>query len=134
MPYYYIEHMYPEQDPNIDLNFDNDILYKSLLRDNINASSMKYKNTSDVNPSKKHNSLRQTNDNDNNKSNTTLYIFYIVVIIMLVLFWYMYRRTGKGKGKEKENDSYIIDNRADYIKLNMLSPDIGMGARYETNM
>jgi hypothetical protein len=35
MSYQYIESKYPEEDPNVDVNFDNDILYAAILENKI---------------------------------------------------------------------------------------------------
>lgn len=124
MSYYFIENMYPEQDPNIDLNFDNDILYGAILNDELDKYDTKYAITPDVIPNKntKKHTIRQAKKED--KSNTRLYIIFIIIIIALVLLWYVYG------GKEKEKQPQIIDTYADHPELTMLSPDIGMGARY----
>jgi hypothetical protein len=117
--------MYPDQDPNIDLNFDNDILYGAILNDAIDKYNTKYVTTPDIPPSintKKHKITRtKLTESPNNR----LYIVFIIIVILLVFLWYMYG----GKETEKK-PPYVIDTYADHPKLTMLSPDIGMGARY----
>lgn len=124
MSYYFIENKYPDQDPNIDLNFDNDILYGAILNDELDKYDTRYAMTPDVKPNKNTKKHPITRNTKTDSSNTRLYIIFIIIIISLVLLWYIYG------GKEKDKKPEVIDTYADHPELTMLSPDIGMGSRY----
>lgn len=124
MSYYFIENAHPEQDPNIDLNFDNDILYGAILNDELDKYDTKYAMVSNVPPNKntqKH-TIKATKKSD--ASSTRVYVIFIIIIISLVLLWYIYG----GKAEHKKPD--VIDTYADNPELIMLSPDVGLGTRY----
>jgi hypothetical protein len=121
MSYYFIENKYPIQDPNIDLNFNNDILYSDLTGDSLD----KYNNPDVVNPyvlpskSQTKSSLKKPPV----KKEYNIYLIFVMVVIFLLLLWYFYR----GTDNKTKN---IIDMYPDQPELTMLSPDIGAAARY----
>ena len=123
MSYQYIEKKYPLQDPNIDLNFDNDILYGSLLNDELDKYNTKYTTTSDIIP-KKNILNKSIKENRKEKSTIKIYFIFITIIIIFVLFWYIY---GRNNEINKHNIIDTYDNRAE---LSMMSPDVGVGSRY----
>jgi hypothetical protein len=125
MSYQYIESKYPEEYPNVDVNFDNDILYAAILENKIekpNTPDMVQVNvvpaSSAASAAKK--SLR---DQKKNQSDIWMSITFIIAIIVIILIWYIY-------GGKSEKQIEPIDKYADVAELIMLSPDLGMGVRY----
>ncbi len=116
--------MYPDRDPNTDLNFDNDILYGAILNDELDKYDTNYAVTSDITPSKNTKKHAITHNKKNGSSNTKIYVIFIIIVIAFVLLWYIYG------GKEKAKIPEINDYYADQPELTMMSPDIGMGTRY----
>jgi hypothetical protein len=115
MGYNFIETKYPVRDPNIDINFNNDILYKALDGDDtVDKYNIKHES-----PNKNTNYVKQSRHSD-----YSIYIYFIIVVIFLVLIWYYY---GSSKNIKQKN---IIDTYPDQPELTMLSPDMGMDIRY----
>lgn len=131
MAFKFIENRHPEQDPNTDLNFDNDILYRELTNDN---KSNRYNLPSIVknpivSPQKKSNIQNKQESMRENMTTTkrysyTIYIYFILAVILLVLIWYFYGPTQEIKKKN------IIDTYPNHPELTMMSPDMGMGTRF----
>lgn len=119
--YYFIENKYPVGDPNIDLNFDNDILYSELVDDDIDKYTTPY--VPEVAPYKPTEKMNIRKEKITTKSNYSVYFYFILTIIGLMLLWYFY----KDSGNEKKN---IVESRSNDAELTMLSPDMGMGSRY----
>lgn len=105
MPYRFVENSYPNSDPNLDLDFGNNILYKELVDDDIDSHNIKYENRN----------VKSLKDNKNRKvikrrqKNThNIYILFILVIIMLLIFWYV----GRTKTRTSKNilDTYMSES------------------------
>src|SRR5579872_179627 len=94
MSYYFIENRNPENDPNIDLRFDDDILYTELTRgDELDKYNTPYV-VNDVRPArgknKKVDNNKKSRFNKTNDSGTKIYVLFIIGVICLVLLWYFY--------------------------------------------
>jgi hypothetical protein len=121
--YYFIENRYPQNDPNIDLNFDNDILYSDIIDDEVDRYDSNAKNDKTILPIKPTGKKDIRKQKRTNKTNYSIYFYFILAIITLMLIWYFY----KDRPTEKKN---IIDTYPNNAELTMLSPDMGMGSRF----
>jgi hypothetical protein len=119
--FYFLEERYPQNDPNTDLNFENDILYSDILDDDIDKYSTP--NVPTVTPDKPTEKKNIKIEKSKSQSNYSIFLYFILAIIALMLLWYFY------KTKEPSKKS-IIDTYPDTAELTMLSPDIGMGTRF----
>lgn len=143
MKYNFIEHANPERDPNIDLNFDNDILYKELNgslyaknnknNKNINLSVPSNDKTNltsgKMNSQKKPIKSDSSNITEQIKSNSSysgsnIYIYFVLVVVCLIVIWYFY---GSSRNVKETN---IIDTYPNQPELTMMSPDMGMDTRF----
>jgi hypothetical protein len=118
MSYRFVEHKYPDSDPNIDLNFNNDILYSDISGDKYIDYVNQYKN-SDVIPTaraKKQQVKKQNTD--------TVYVVFLLIVIALIILWYYY---GQSPSSPK---SSIVDTYPDVAELTMMSPDVGANVIY----
>ena len=123
--YYFIENKNPINDPNIDLNFDNDLLYSDIIADDYD----KYREAHVINesisprdPAKKQ--PIQKLKNQQKPLNYNIYVIFIIVVILFVFVWYTYG----GSSKIKSSDNFpSITSPPDLV---MLSPDFGSGARF----
>ena len=122
MPYQYVENRYPTSDPNTDLNFNNDILYENLVRDQARIDEATPRNANVI-PSrsreKRVSKIEKTKDYSN-----MIYVLFIFVVILVIVLWYVYNNSDK----QIKNDP--IDAYASDADLSMLSPDFGNGERY----
>ena len=112
--YRFTEAKYSKNNPENDLDFGNDGLYKEL-------------DGKDVNNYKTYKSVRTTKNKkrlETNKSNNKIYIIFILSIIALILFWYFYRSFSQ------EKTVRVIDTYQDQANLIMFSPDVGTGLRF----
>lgn len=128
MSYYFIENRNPGNDPNIDLRFDDDILYTELTRgDELDKYNTPYV-VNDVRPARGKNKRvdkkKQTKSNKTNDSSTKIYVLFIIGVICLVLLWYFY-----GSSQDTNNID-IVDTYPDQPELTMMSPDMGMDTRF----
>jgi len=124
MSYYFIEDKYPDHDPNIDLNFENDILYGALRGDEIDKYNTGNAIIPDIQPSANQDKHNIRTKKKSVGSNTRIYVVFIFFVILVLLLWYMYG----GKAEPKKPD--VIDTYPDKPEISMMSPDFGMGARY----
>jgi len=131
MAFKFIENRHPEQDPNTDLNFDNDILYRELTNDGrLNGYNLPSIAKNSITLQKKTNKQENKQENirenmsDTKRSSYTIYIYFILTVILLILIWYFYGPTQKIKKKN------IIDTYPNHPELTMMSPDMGMDARF----
>jgi hypothetical protein len=122
-PYYFIEERYPQNDPNIDLNFDNDMIYGALLNDELDKYNTPFVSVPEVPASKNEKKQSIRADQRSNDSDSRVYVAFIIIVIVLVIIWYIYG----GESKKKPN---IIDTYPDQPEMIMMSPDFGMDARY----
>ena len=118
MSYRYVEHKYPNSDPNIDLNFNNDILYSNLTSDKY-VDYIRENRNNDVKPSP---SSKKKPIVKKQSSYMTYAIFFIIIIGLLVLWYYNKQST--------QTKTSAIDTYPDTAKLTLLSPDIGTRAFY----
>jgi len=127
MSYFFIEYRHPEDDPTIDLRFDDDIIYTEITDgDQLDKYNTPYEvKDKDVAPYK---SQRKTNlstkSTPSRGSSVSIYIFFIVAVICLVLIWYFYGSSSETKKPE------IIDTYPDKPELTMMSPDMGLNSRF----
>ncbi|VBB18465.1 hypothetical protein YASMINEVIRUS_928 [Yasminevirus sp. GU-2018] len=120
--YYFIENRDPSNDPNVDLDFGNDILYKELTGDELDKYKT-YQVVANVKPAKTRKRVQLRANKDKNDSGNSIYILFIVLVVGLVLFWYFY---GSRSSEKQQN---ILDTYPDQPELTMLSPDVGMELR-----
>lgn len=122
MTYKFNEIKYPTRDQNIDLHFDNDVIYSDLTGDTLD----KYNTNDVVVPSVK---PIKTNEPTNlrkqtKKNNYGIYLMFIFFVILIISVWYIYGMVNRKKVKER------IDYYPSKAELTMLSPDIGVGNRF----
>lgn len=106
MPYKFIT------DPNLNLNFEDDILYTPLkTKININAIS--------------NDDIKNTNVPIKMKETYHFSIFswFIIIAIISLLIWYTY-------GWMRKNDILVIDLNKKDINLKLQSPDYGRYMKY----
>jgi hypothetical protein len=88
MSYRFVEKIYPISDPNRDLDFGNNILYKELVDDDIDTHNVRYDNGNvkslKDNKDRKVIIIRQKNTNN-------IYILFVFIVIMLLVYWYVDR-------------------------------------------
>lgn len=113
-------------DPNINLNFDDDILYSALVTNNMIDREYGYQNSIPYeynNMIKSDNKKRNKKNDESNDNNYSIYFIFIIIIIFLLII-YALIRLDREKNKEfinlNSSDSY---NEA---QLTMLSPNINM--------
>lgn len=122
-PYYFIEDKYPQHDPNIDLNFDNDILYGALLNDELDKYNTPFVSVPEVPSSKNEKKHTIRADQKSGESDNRIYVVFILIVIILIFLWYIY-------GSESKKKPNIIDTYPDQPEITMMSPDFGTGTRY----
>lgn len=120
MSYYFVENRYPDQDSNIDLNFDNDILYGSLTDNDLDKHNVAYVMGGVVPNNRKKQDLSKKKKSDPSNS---IYLCFIFTIILIMIIWYVYNN------KNSSNPN-IMDQYPTEPELTMLSPDFGNGVRY----
>jgi hypothetical protein len=123
MSYYFIENRYPSRDPNIDLDFENDILYSALMGDELDKHAIPYVNTENVVPLKKNKKKIKIQNNKKYDNSKNIYLLFIFLAIFLILIWHYY-------GKNTQKNSPTIDTNIIEPELVMLSPEIGNEIRY----
>lgn len=126
--YYFIENKNPTSDPNIDLNFDNDLLFSDIIADDYD----KYKGSNVINenipphqPAKNQPLYKQTLKPQNNAN---IYVIFIIIVIILLFLWYIY-----SSSKKSSNNPSFNKNLIESPDLVMLSPDFGNGMRFGLN-
>lgn len=125
MSYYFIEHRNPSQDSNIDLNFNDDMLYSSVTDAIINKHDTREKFVTSKDLSKSSNKIPKKDNMDKTaNSSNAIYVMFIMIVIISIILWYVFGTKGEIKQKD------IIDTYPDQPELMMLSPDIGMDSRF----
>jgi hypothetical protein len=126
MSYYFIEKSNPLSDPNIDLNFDNDILYSDILRDEIDKYNTSYIVDKDEAIPMRPNNLRQQNTKKSDNKKNNMYILFIIFAVVLIGIWYVYGN------KIKKQILTGGNSHATYHEpeLATFSPDFGNNTRY----
>lgn len=112
MSYRFIEMNNLTDNPNIDLDFGNNILYKELIDDDLDTHNIVY-NTGDVKATHSNKSRNIVKKRQQDTRN--IYILFIVVIIMLLIFWYVGRH-------KTENETNIVDRYISDTDLVVLQP------------
>ena len=107
MSYNFVENGYPINDPNIDLDFGNNILYKELVEDDIYSYDISY-DTKNVIPKKENKNRKIIKYRKKNTNN--IYILFIFVIVMLLVIWYI----------KRNNNNNILDTDMSNLNLNVL--------------
>jgi len=123
MTYKFNEIKYPTRDQNIDLHFDNDVIYSDLA----GGDTLDKYNTNDVvAPSVKPTKTASpsTLKKETKKNSYGIYLMFIFFVILIISVWYIY---GMVKGKKVKER---IDYYPSHAELTMLSPDIGVGGRF----
>lgn len=120
MPYQFVEHRYPASDPNIDLDFTDDLIYADITGDKTKEYVSAYQN-SNVIPNKqgKKTPLKKTQNPFN------IYVVFLLLVIALIILWYYY-----GHNTHVNDKKTYIETYPDTAELTMLSPDLGMNIRY----
>ena len=113
MAYRYVEHKYPNSDPNIDLNFNNDLLY-SDISENKYADYVKQYRNKDVIPSK---SSKKKVLQKKQSPYTTYFVFFIMILGLAVLWYY----------NKKPSTQSIVDK---YPDMTMSEHDVGNRVTY----
>jgi len=123
--YYFIENKNPQGDPNIDLNFDNDLLYSDIIADDYD----KYRESRPISenmpltlprvPVKKQHMDTKTKHKE---PNYNIYIMFFVIVILSIFLWYTY-----GSHKYLSHDNLSFTSTPNLV---MLSPDFGNGSRF----
>ncbi len=86
MSYYFVNNRYPVSDPNMDLNFNNDILYQNILGDEAMVAPQKYANADEV-PKR---SRRPDNRDIRAKApGYNIALCFIMIVILVVIMFYM---------------------------------------------
>lgn len=120
--YYFIENKNPTSDPNIDLNFDNDLLYSDIIADDFDKYREAHVIDEDIAPLE---SVRRQSyqKQEIKQNNPNIYVIFIIIIIVSIFLWYMYG---------KSNNDLTKNNTISYTSpdIVMLSPDFGNGVRF----
>lgn len=96
MSYNFVENKYAFDDPNVNLNFDDDITYQYLNGDyDIDATTDVVPNvTPDVPPIP---SSEKKKDVDYKKersiASNSVYTMFIIIAILIIVLWYVYRNS-----------------------------------------
>ena len=96
MSYNFIENKYPHDDPNINLNFDDDISYQYLNGDyDIDVTHNVASTVTPNVPPRKAREKQQDTDykKDRNDSTYVIYTMFILVAILIVVLWYIYQNS-----------------------------------------
>jgi hypothetical protein len=96
MSYNFIENKYPYDDPNINLNFDDDITYQYLNGDyDIDVTHNVASTVTPNVPPRKAREKQQDIDykKDRNDSSYVIYTMFILVAILIVILWYIYQNS-----------------------------------------
>lgn len=93
MSYYFVNQRFPVSDPNLDLNFNNDILYQHILGDEAMVQKdFPYENADQV-PKRARRPTRS--DIQTSPPSYNVSLLFIVIVIMILLFYYMAGAAGK---------------------------------------
>ena len=106
---------------NINVNFDDDFLYASLYKDNIPQT-----NITGTPSNSNYDTIDDKPIKNTKKNKSSIIVFIIIFVIIFILIWYFYNK--------KQNTSPIElslsqQDIASSVRLNLLSPDIGIGIR-----
>ncbi len=124
--YYFINNNEPTGDPNIDLNFDNDLLYSDIIADDYD----KYREARVIDESivpyepAKNQPLSKRSSSSNQQNGTNIYVIFIIIIIVLIFLWYIYGKSSDNLSRSVDTMSYTSPD------LVMLSPNFGNGVRF----
>lgn len=124
MSYYFIEDRYPIGDPNTDLNFENDILYSTLLDDDLDKHNIPYKNANVISR-KKTSANRQTTNTESDYSGTNIYVLFLLIVVLCVIIWHIYNANASIK-----TSLTVYDTNPFTADLVQYSPAIDGGLRY----
>lgn len=96
MSYYFVNNKYPVSDPNIDLNFNNDILYNHIVGDDAIVDPKPYDNA-DQSPRRG----RKPDRGDITPKEPTYNILlsFILIVILVAIVFYMTRNSSKSTSK-----------------------------------
>jgi hypothetical protein len=119
MSYYFVNNKYPLSDPNIDLNFNNDILYNHIVGDDAVIAPTPYKNAG-IQPSRS----RKANKGDITPKSPSYNIFlcFILFTILVVLTFYL----NHSSKSSKPNRIRLTQNTNRFLTPNlvMLGPQL----------
>lgn len=88
MSYYFVNNKYPISDPNIDLNFNNDILYSHIVGDDAVIAPQPYKNA-EVSPKRSRRPDR--GDITPRAPSYNIFLCFILFTILAILTFYLTR-------------------------------------------
>jgi len=117
MPYKFIEKSYMS-DPNLDLNFGNDILYSDLTNDELSRYDTDYSIKPSLVSNVKPLQASKKNKQKHKESSKMMYLVFIFIIVMIVLLWYYFNNNDK-KSKKSPIEDYYSN-----AELVMMSPKI----------
>lgn len=116
MSYNFVEYKRPSTNKSIDLDFNNDIIYNSLIGDELDKYNTPYI-INNVTPTQN----KQINIAPKKEKQSVFFVFIICVIIIM-LIWYFF-------GININHSKKQIDTITNNSDLVMLSPDFGFGKR-----
>lgn len=91
MAYEFVENKYPYDDPNTDLNFNNDILYRHIADDDYKDNYLPSYANGNVKPHDSDENKRyKTFRVNKKKAPETIYVWFIACVIIILLIWYLY--------------------------------------------
>ena len=124
MSYEFVENRYPYDDPNTDLNFNNDILYRHVVDDDYKDYTTPKYSMGNVkpHPANERNRYNKYKDEEyelrKGGSSESIYVWFIVCAILILLVWYIYSNM---EAPEKDPIIHGIDTG----EMVVLSADMG---------
>lgn len=97
MSYYFVNNKYPISDPNIDLNFNNDILYQKILGDESIVDPRPYDN-GDQQPRRSRRPNR-SDIRDKPPTYNILLSFILITILIVITFYLIHSKTETPKSQ-----------------------------------
>lgn len=85
MPYVFVDERYPVSDPNIDLNFNNDILYSNIVGDVSLIAPLPYDNNNQI-PRKSR--PPTSSDIIEREPSYNIFMCFIMIVILVLIIMY----------------------------------------------
>lgn len=112
--YKYIEYKQPKKNKNVDLDFTNDLIYDSLVGDELDKYKTPYI-IGDIKPMDSKPII-----NPKTQKNKSVFFVFILCVIVIMLLWYFFGTSAH----IEQNQLDLVNNNTDLIAL---SPDFGFG-------
>jgi hypothetical protein len=100
MSFYFVEDRHPTSDPNMDLDFTNDILYQHIIGDESIIDPSPYDNGNIVPNNRRKPRPSDRTIDDRMYGNTIVILLLIIMILLFVGYYYI--------GNTKTSNGYII--------------------------